>query len=955
MFRALYCISLLCLVFSHCARAQDPYYTVINKSSGLPSNDIYFITQDSKGFIWIANDEGLTRFDGYEYKTYSHPSQSSKAGSIIKEDKYGRIWYQNFDGFIYYVEGDSMKTIKNQEPLGYTQYGVFNNFIITVQQKGIIIYDIKSLNVRKTIPINVYELGGTFQTKDKYYISKNNLNYVDTNEVLHNTGHPVAKGYTYQYENQLFIVDRDNTSKRVSLYNNGLLQPVLKTDGLRFIQNMSFTKDYYWFCTPKGVGISNKNYQPLNNGNPFFEDYNVSYVFQDNEKNYWIGTLNQGILFVPDINTRFITRDGIKPVKLATYQQKLLIATKYNELYEYTPTTNKIALRFKDSVRHNINCLNIDTINNRILLTSKGLKILDSNYTTVMQVNSAIKEVVVIDKKYYAYAATGASGLFTINNKSPNPWDALVTKHLLSPTFSELSHMIDGRCKTVVYNPFNKTVYTGSSNGLFRYTYRDVKPITINGNVIYAQTLMLQGKEVYALTTQNNIIRIDANNTPSAVAFKDKGSIAYKIKTIHNELFAITNYGMQKYNIAEQCFVTTQSFRGVSNEEINDIEIINNALFVATDKGILLTGQQGFNTQPDFRINEIRVNDIPYTSWHNCFDHNDNNIEIRYSIFSYKTGGRYPLYYRINDGIWQQCPGSTHTLKLASLAPGDYTIYFRLGEAREKLPLKTINFCIKKPYWQQLWFWTVCLLTASGIVIIYYRWRVRQIQKENSFVTEKMELESNLRTSMLTAIRSQMNPHFFYNALNTIQSFIFSDDKRNASTYLVKFSKLTRMILEMSEKELVSLNEEIEALTLYLELEKMRFNDDFNFTISTIQPLEMERPLIPPMIVQPYVENAVKHGLLHQKGDKALIVEFRKLGKNLCITIDDNGIGRQRSEELKKIRNEKHTSFSTKANNKRIELLNRGRNNTIAVNFIDKKDEAGDAIGTTVVISIPLI
>ena len=109
------------------------------------------------------------------------------------------------------------------------------------------------------------------------------------------------------------------------------------------------------------------------------------------------------------------------------------------------------------------------------------------------------------------------------------------------------------------------------------------------------------------------------------------------------------------------------------------------------------------------------------------------------------------------------------------------------------------------------------------------------------------------------------------------------------------------------------------------------------------------------MIVQPYVENAVKHGLLHKKGNKKLSIEFARLNGLLCITVDDNGIGRQRSEELKRAKGEKHISFSTQANSKRIELLNKDRNKGIAVNFIDKRDTVGEAAGTTVVISIPIV
>jgi len=207
---------------------------------------------------------------------------------------------------------------------------------------------------------------------------------------------------------------------------------------------------------------------------------------------------------------------------------------------------------------------------------------------------------------------------------------------------------------------------------------------------------------------------------------------------------------------------------------------------------------------------------------------------------------------------------------------------------------------------------------------------------------------------MLTSIRAQMNPHFFYNALNTIQSFIFSDDKRNASTYLVKLSRLTRIILQMSEKESVTLDEETDALQLYLELEKMRFMENFNYEIFTGADVDTEMVKIPPMIVQPYVENAIKHGLLHKKEERRLSITFLKENNILQVTIDDNGIGREKAAELNNIRKDKPNSFSSSANSKRIDLLNKERKKNIGVVYIDKKEGDNMAMGTTVIISIPL-
>jgi LytS/YehU family sensor histidine kinase len=199
-----------------------------------------------------------------------------------------------------------------------------------------------------------------------------------------------------------------------------------------------------------------------------------------------------------------------------------------------------------------------------------------------------------------------------------------------------------------------------------------------------------------------------------------------------------------------------------------------------------------------------------------------------------------------------------------------------------------------------------------------------------------------------------MNPHFFYNALNTIQAYIFTNDKTKANSYLAKFSKLTRVILEQSEKETITLGDEIESLTLYLDLEKMRFKEGFEYNIEQKITTYKDTIEFPPMLIQPYVENAIKHGLLHKESDRTLFILFEEIKNHLVITIDDNGIGRKRSEELNKIKNDKYQSFSTQANEKRLEILNR-TNDKIVVKFNDKVDAIGQSLGTKVILTIPII
>ncbi|MCC7030163.1 MAG: histidine kinase, partial [Chitinophagaceae bacterium] len=176
---------------------------------------------------------------------------------------------------------------------------------------------------------------------------------------------------------------------------------------------------------------------------------------------------------------------------------------------------------------------------------------------------------------------------------------------------------------------------------------------------------------------------------------------------------------------------------------------------------------------------------------------------------------------------------------------------------------------------------------------------------------------------------------------------------RSASVYISKFSDLTRNILDMSTRDSITIAEEIQSLSLYLELEKMRFEDSFNYVLEVDRQLDKELVRIPSMLVQPYVENAVKHGLLHKKTNRKLIVSFSNENNILKIRIDDNGIGLRQSDEIKKSRHQQYSSFAMDANKKRIEIL-RQTYKHIELEIIDKGDGMDEASGTLVIISLPL-
>jgi Histidine kinase len=225
-----------------------------------------------------------------------------------------------------------------------------------------------------------------------------------------------------------------------------------------------------------------------------------------------------------------------------------------------------------------------------------------------------------------------------------------------------------------------------------------------------------------------------------------------------------------------------------------------------------------------------------------------------------------------------------------------------------------------------------------------------------SYLLQQRKIKSKQRISELMAqnLRQQMNPHFVFNTLNSIQYYLFQNDKKSSNIYLSKFAHLLRLVIDNSEKHFVSLNDEIQALELYLELEKLRFKEKISYIIN-INNLNNIRSIgIPPMLIQPYVENAIIHGLMPSDKKGEIKIELKLNTEILYCSIQDNGIGRKKSEELKKSKNKNHQSLGTKITENRIKLLSAIHKDNLQIKFNDLTDDEGNNIGTKVDLNIPV-
>ncbi len=260
--------------------------------------------------------------------------------------------------------------------------------------------------------------------------------------------------------------------------------------------------------------------------------------------------------------------------------------------------------------------------------------------------------------------------------------------------------------------------------------------------------------------------------------------------------------------------------------------------------------------------------------------------------------------------------------------------------------------------------YTIGSLIILGLVVmsgVFGYGRIQNKKKADLIILElketqkRLALEKQYRNSELKALKAQMNPHFIFNALNSIQEYIVLNEKNLASDYLGKFADLMRTYLYQSDAGMITIQEEVDSLKMYLELEALRFGDALNYSVDVDKNIPTESVHIPTMLIQPYAENALKHGLLHKTGERSLKISFtRPNAQHIQCTVIDNGIGRKAATVLKEKKGSTHKSFASNANKSRLELLNYKKNKTIGVVYTDLHDPLENPLGTKVTLKIPL-
>jgi ligand-binding sensor domain-containing protein len=337
-------------------------------------------------------------------------------------------------------------------------------------------------------------------------------------------------------------------------------------------------------------------------------------------------------------------------------------------------------------------------------------------------------------------------------------------------------------------------------------------------------------------------------------------------------------------------------------------------------------------------------------------DHRQNFFTFLFSAKAFSMADEIRFRYRLlGFDDWKEVTGE-RSANYTNVPPGSYQ--FQLQAANNEgiwnESIYQIPIFIATPFWQTWWFRIGGSLFALGTIAWLYFFRVDQVRKKEKL---KSQYEKKLANVEMSALLAQMNPHFLFNSLNSIDSYIIKNESKKASEYLNNFARLMRLILQNSRSNYISLREEVETLDLYLQMERLRFNNRFYYSIDIEENLDPASVLIPPMLIQPYVENAIWHGLMHKNLNEPgkVVINLKKIDNNLVCVVEDNGIGRAKASEIRVQKpGNKKKSMGMQITRDRMEMINKLYNTSTSLQITDLSDENGQASGTRVELIIPI-
>lgn len=946
--------------------AQYPTYFNYSIENGAPSNEVYSILQDHQGFIWMGSDAGLFRYNGVKFEQFTSPALTSRAVTGLCQTKSGTIYAYNFNGQILtfhnnklcVLEGwnrsvNNLATDQNNNVWVSSGTGLFCISDATKKWREIrdhysktshpLKHYISSVRVQKSGLVSFMQEGNLIefneQSKRVFSIS------TDASTVPVFITDAPENPWAFRMIDGIYFFRKEGEYLKGQ---NKQLSALLK---FRKITNAQQIGNDIWISTHSGMIRYNRKTAV---STLYYPQMAFSSCLLDREGNYWFTTLHDGVLRIPNLNflcwnaqTGAVQSDQFSHV-LST-NGKVYFASTDGIVGEINATNLQCSAP-SNPLKSDVGALYFDPIEKCLFYNKMNtvFKYCNGVSTVVSEHTRPIKDFYRL-KKNYLLATSQGTYLYSL------PEDGLKEQECILHDWS----------RAIISSPFNDHLFIAGNNGFYEFGWKDNQLVRLKTYCSNRQItdVCSYGKKLYLLTFDGLVYQFDQGGKLQLLLTCSNAFQATQLDIKHGKMVIATNKGLVVYDLKSKQKWTITKYQGLASNYVSGITFTANYCWLATGNGIhriSLKATQSPQRTGKIFLRKLLVNGQQKNSQSLRHLHYNDNLSLVLDGLSYRSNGNMSFAYRfIGDQTdWMKVPASVDPLTIPRLPVGERVLEIKLIDHEYMDSFNTIRLVlmVDPPIWQRWWFYL--LLTLSVGVVSYFIFKKRlsilRIRQEQRL--QQLRLENELRLTQQSALKAQMNPHFLFNVLNSIKGYIYENDKKNAAKYLSDFSNLVRKVLELSALPTTSLADEMETVKLYINLESMLFQDDFVVDIHTDEHLDIGAILIPSLLLQPYVENAFKHGLRHKKGEKSLRISVSKEEKDdvLVIQITDNGVGRNASERINKNNLNEHTSFATSATQKRIELLNFEKQGIIGVTIQDLYASSGEAAGTHVTIRIHL-
>ncbi len=976
----------------------------VSEANGLSDNNVQCILKDKEGRLWIGTADGLNLLDGSVIRKFFQQPGSNLPSNNIKalaEDAAGNTWIgagnavccfdKNKQTFLPYLLPKS----EFENPVSVNSILPVNNQIWIGSSGGLYLLDVATKKITAVInhagdAKNNYRfcnsINKVFADSDKnlWLCTYDGLWKLDANRVFKKiNGQPG----TFYHPLCMDVYESSDKKLWIGNWQYGLQQVNKANDSITgYHQLPGAVGNVKSICE---MPLANGKYLLLLNGSlnafdPFENKFlqlplpaslkqypGIKTIYRSADGWLWFGTENEG-LFIANPGSQyfhhFFPGDNIssQPVLVSEWNNSLLIGGEGNHLLKAYDSNWQVLKDFYTGILPNpanINfatmlCLAKESSTSWWAGTTAGLvhfnpagrekkwytaKVKDSsrlpsNFITAVFIDSE-KQIWVFPWRQGAWKMDRATGRFY------RVWNGFIKEAGL-----EKKLVVAGAAEDTAGNIWMADLDEGivlfeKETGQFSKPFADGLGEKYNTSKIY-----FLNRWLYSFT--GNVL----------LKWKDKSAVQ-KIELprgMNKELFDIApdknnnwwlagKSGLVYYNERQNSFKRFTSGDGLVSNNMDGV------LYCKSDSNMVFASSTYFtsfspsallqedNAAPAVLLTGVSVNDssIGLNSRSLDLGYRQNNLLFQWALPGFTNPFANNYYCRLKgiDTAWRFV-GNRGEIQYASLAPGAYTILLKATTANgTPAPgIITYNFVIHPPLWKQTWFIITLALLAAFIVFGLVRKRITAIRKKAAMQKEMVELE-------MKALRAQMNPHFIFNSLNSIQECIVTSNTDAAYNYLSQFSRLVRRILENSGKATVPITEELEMMKWYLNLEQLRFSDEL--TISIQNKFSNPEFEIPSMVIQPFIENALWHGLAQKQGEKNLKIVVFESQHLVNIAIEDNGIGRKAASQLPK--REGKTSMGIQIATERLQHFSYAS----SVETIDLLDEAGNAAGTKVIIHLP--